>query len=157
MPDAEYRGRERLALLTGGRSGAAFALGIVLAFAKILYWLHVRGHWRTAPPPPPAPPAVAAATAQGLGPSASRSDSRRDVEQVLNGIRARGYRVTVHHLIGSIEMRAVALADPAQVYWARVEQSASSSGDGCDDELRCARALAGKLAIHLERASATRQ
>ena len=64
-------------------------------------------------------------------------------EALLNLIRAHGYRVTTHRLIGAVEMRAATLADRANPVAARVD----ATGRATDDDLRCARQLAEKLGL----------
>src|SRR5688500_4984367 len=115
-------------------------------------------------PPPPSPPAAsppAAAQPPGKGnvfsgaaaarapaaaaPPASAPAQDRRTHELLATLRGRGYRVTVHRLIGEIEMRATPRADPTKVTSARVKSTNRPS----DDEFRCAKELAEKLGLKL--------
>ena len=83
------------------------------------------------------------ATAAPTAAAAPAQDRRG--EEILTALRLRGYRVTVHRLIGEIEMRASPRADPSKTTAARVK----TTGRPGEDEFRCATELAEKLNLKL--------
>jgi hypothetical protein len=136
----EYRGKERMALLTGGRGAAGFAIAVALLLVRMFLRM---GDDSDADRPFRAPrPLQTERVPEEV--SASASAQANSLEAVLESIRSQGYRVTVHPLSGSIEMRATAYTDSASVKSVRVDRK----GTRAEDELRCATALARQLGIN---------
>jgi hypothetical protein len=135
--DAEYRGAERMWLLTGGRSPLRYVLTIILGLIALTLRLtrerSPRDYSESRPP---------SITSAQDAPPVERQV--RPGDDLLNIIRLQGYRVTVHELVGALEMRATPVSDPNRIIQsARVDRPAGSR----DAEQRCARELAKKLGV----------